>query len=98
VRELRNAVLAYLALGRLGTTSPSMAPPSMRSGTETTVTFDAPYLAQRDALVDAFTRRYLSALLDHTQGNQSEGARVAGLDRTYLGRMIAKLGVARPKA
>jgi DNA-binding NtrC family response regulator len=95
VRELRNAVLAYLALGRLGTSSPSLAPPSTRAGSDAAVRFDAPYLAQRDALVDAFTRRYLAALLDHAQGNQSEAARIAGLDRTYLGRMITKLGLTR---
>jgi DNA-binding NtrC family response regulator len=97
VRELRNAVLAYLALGSLGTASPSLAPPPSRSGMDAPVRFDAPYLAQRDALVEAFSRRYLTSLLDHTQGNQSEAARIAGLDRTYLGRMIARLGLARPK-
>ena len=48
-------------------------------------------------MVDSFTRRYLSSLLDHTQGNQSEAARIAGLDRTYLGRMIARLGLSRAK-
>ena len=96
VRELRNAVLAYLALGTLGDASPSLAPPPPRAEAEP-VRFDASYLAQRDAVVDAFTRRYLGALLEHTRGNQSEAARIAGLDRTYLGRMLGKLGLARLK-
>ncbi len=91
VRELRNAVLAYLALGKLGTAPPSIAPPARADAAAPS--FDAPYLAQRDALVDAFTRKYVTALLQHTAGNQSEAARIAGLDRTYLGRMIAKLGL-----
>ncbi|MDB4942414.1 MAG: Response regulator of zinc sigma-54-dependent two-component system [Labilithrix sp.] len=97
VRELRNAVLAYLALGSLGTAPQSLLPPASRSGPEPPVRFDASYLAQRDAMVDAFTRRYLAALLEHTRGNQSEAARIAGLDRTYLGRMLVKLGLLRAR-
>ncbi|MBL8739932.1 MAG: AAA family ATPase, partial [Myxococcales bacterium] len=50
-------------------------------------------LEQRDELVDAFTRLYLEALLAHTNGNQSAAAEVAGLDRTYLGRLLAKTGL-----
>ncbi|MEO6575895.1 MAG: helix-turn-helix domain-containing protein, partial [Polyangiaceae bacterium] len=74
--------------------SPSMLPPPP-TGAEPAVRLDASYLAQRDALIDSFTRRYLAALLEHTGGNQSEAARIAGLDRTYLGRMMTKLGVGR---
>jgi DNA-binding NtrC family response regulator len=89
VRELRNAVLAYVALG--GVTAPPASVP-VPVQTDAKVTFDTPYLRQRDAMVDAFTRRYVTALLEHTHGNQSEAARVAGLDRTYLGRLMNKLG------
>ena len=59
------------------------------------IRFDAPYLAQRDALVEAFTRKYVTSLLLQTNGNQSEAARISGLDRTYFGRMLAKLGMSR---
>ena len=47
------------------------------------------------ALVEAFTRKYVAALLERTRGNQTEAARIAGLDRTYFGRLLAKLGKAR---
>ena len=52
-----------------------------------------PFLEQRDEIVDAFTRHYLEALLAHTNGNQSAAAALAGLDRTYLGRLLAKTGL-----
>ncbi len=97
VRELRNAVRAYVALGSLGEARATLAPPSADATSEGPLRFDAPYLVQRDARVEAFTRRYLADLLEHTKGNQSEAARLAGLDRTYLGRMIAKLGIVRSK-
>jgi DNA-binding NtrC family response regulator len=94
VRELRNAVLAYVALGTLG---PASASPAAAQSAEETVAslaprLDVPYLAQRDALVDAFTRKYVASLLERTRGNQTEAARIAGLDRTYFGRLLAKLG------
>jgi DNA-binding NtrC family response regulator len=92
VRELRNAVLAYLALGSL-VTNPGSELPKLE--TMDRVRLDLPYLAQRDALVEAFTRKYVSTLLQHVNGNQSEAARIAGLDRTYFGRMLAKLGMSR---
>jgi DNA-binding NtrC family response regulator len=95
VRELRNAVLAYVALGTLG--SPAIPPSSADPGVAASPAprLDVPYLAQRDALVESFTRQYVAALLQRTRGNQTEAARIAGLDRTYFGRLLAKLG--RPK-
>jgi DNA-binding NtrC family response regulator len=91
VRELRNAVLAYLALGQL-----NLAPATREAADESrTPRLDVPYLTQRDALVEAFTREYLIKLLEHAKGNQVQAARLAGLDRTYLGRMVSKLGLSR---
>jgi two-component system, NtrC family, response regulator GlrR len=93
VRELRNAVLAYVALGTLGQ---SAAAGVVDETSETVASFaprlDTPYLAQRDALVAAFTRKYVTVVLERTRGNQTEAARIAGLDRTYFGRLLAKLG------
>jgi DNA-binding NtrC family response regulator len=95
VRELRNAVLSYIAIGAMPPARPSMLPPPPTSGSSFAPRFDAPYLAQRDAIVESFTREYLTKLLEATKGNQSEAARIAGLDRTYLGRMLAKMGIGR---
>jgi two-component system response regulator AtoC len=103
VRELRNAVLSYVALGGLASPAadplaPEEASPAAASEDTRAVRFDTPYFTQRDAILDAFTRKYLASLLDHTRGNQTEAARIAGLDRTYLGRLLGKLGLGRPKS
>jgi DNA-binding NtrC family response regulator len=94
VRELRNAVLAYVALGTLGAPSPANTRDA-EGIASLTPRLEVPYLAQRDALVEAFTRKYVAALLERTRGNQTEAARIAGLDRTYFGRLLAKLGRTR---
>ena len=93
-RELRNAVQAYAALGVL--------PEAKRSKTATLdlalgelVDVARPYASQKDDLVDRFTRLYLAQLLAHTGGNQRVAAEIAGLDRTYLGKLLAKHGVAK---
>ena len=54
-----------------------------------------PFAEQKEALTDAFARAYLRALLQLTGGNQSEAARIAGLNRSYLGRMLSKHGLGK---
>jgi DNA-binding protein Fis len=53
------------------------------------------YAEQKDALVERFTAVWLEAVLALTDGNQTEAARLAGLDRGYLGRLIARHGLGR---
>ncbi len=93
-RELRNAVHAYAALGTLP------QPSGTKGGTldpALTELVDAsrPYAQQKDALCERFTRIYLHVLMHHAGGNQTVAARLAGLDRTYLGRLLAKHGWSR---
>ncbi len=91
-RELRNAVQAYAALGVL----PERTRPRgalLDLGLEEVVDLGRPYAEQKDEIVDRFSRKYLEALLAHTGGNQTLAARLAGLDRTYFGRLMAKLGM-----
>ena len=90
-RELRNAIQAYAALGTL----PSRRPADLearRALLAAAVDLKRPFLEQRDELVDEFAGVYLDALLASTNGNQTAAAQIAGLDRTYLGRLLAKLG------
>jgi transcriptional regulator with GAF, ATPase, and Fis domain len=96
VRELKNAVLAYLALGDL--------PKGLVLGGESDdldsalrklVDLDQPYADQKDAIAARFTRVYLEALMKRTGGHQTEAARLAGLDRGYLGRLLAKHGLGK---
>ncbi|MBL9109899.1 MAG: sigma 54-dependent Fis family transcriptional regulator [Myxococcales bacterium] len=95
VRELRNVVLAYVALG--------VAPAAEGAGASTVgggldqalsaaVRLDLPFLAQREAIAERFSAHYVDRLLAETKGNQTLAAKLAGLDRTYLGRLLAKLG------
>ncbi len=91
-RELRNAIQAYVALGVL------LEPRRRTDGLldvalGNLVDLSKPYLDQKDGLVDRFTILYLRALLERARGNKSEAARIAGLDRTYLGRMLARYGL-----
>jgi transcriptional regulator with GAF, ATPase, and Fis domain len=94
VRELRNAVEAYVALGVL----PSAASSSTSEDDATLEDFIDPtktYAEQKSELLERFTRGYLERLLRQTKGNQSEAARIAGLERSYLGRLIDKLRLPR---
>ncbi len=94
VRELRNVVSAYTALGTIP------EPPRRREADLEQLLADLVdvrrgYAEQKDEITDRFTRVFLQALLAHTGGNQSQAARLAGLDRTYLGRLLVKYGLAR---
>jgi DNA-binding NtrC family response regulator len=90
VRELKNLVEAYAVLGAL----PSLEG-AVRGDLEALFRGIAdssrPYAEQKDALIDAFTRVYLEKLLAATGGNQSKAARIAGLHRGYLARLLGKV-------
>jgi len=92
VRELRNAVQAWAALGVL---------PEARRSSQATLELAlgevvdprSPYAAQKEAIVDRFTAIYLRRLLEDAGGSQTAAARIADLDRGYLGRLLAKHGI-----
>ncbi len=91
VRELRNVVEAAIVMGELdlggdhSPPTPSAAPSA--SGA---------VLAYRDARTAALTRfeaEYLKDLIDRTDGNASEAARLARMDRPYLLTLLRKHGL-----
>jgi transcriptional regulator with GAF, ATPase, and Fis domain len=91
-RELRNAVQAYAALGVLP------EPSGSRGGILDLCLADfvdakRPYGELKEELGDRFMRVYLQALMKEVSGNQTAAARLAGLDRTYLGRLLVKHGL-----
>jgi DNA-binding NtrC family response regulator len=90
VRELRNVVQSYAALRVLPEGRPSAQPVGLDAAVKGAVSLERPYLEQRDALVEMFTRHYLAVLLERAGGNQTVAARLAGLDRTYLGRLLSR--------
>ncbi|MGD9950320.1 MAG: sigma-54-dependent transcriptional regulator [Desulfobulbus sp.] len=51
-----------------------------------------PYKAAKAEVVDTFTRQYLKELLPLTKGNISEAARLSGLTRVALQKILVRLG------
>jgi DNA-binding NtrC family response regulator len=56
----------------------------------------APTHAGYHGAVSDFKRRLIEATLHQARGNRTHAARVLGLQRTYLLRLIRDLGVAAP--
>lgn len=86
VRELRNAIERAVVMGNDHEILPEHLPISPgvpKSGLEVGLTL-------RQAL-NAFKRDFIKLNLNHTSGNRTEAARVMGIQRTYLSRMITKL-------
>ncbi len=50
------------------------------------------YKAAKAEVVNAFTQSYVQALLAQTRGNVSEAARVSGLSRVALQKILARMG------
>ena len=91
VRELRNAVQAFLAVGEMPETRTSSThlEPALRASLDLAGSF----VEQRDQLVSTFTRVFLTELLNATDGNLTEAARRCGLERSYLGKLARRHGV-----
>jgi transcriptional regulator of acetoin/glycerol metabolism len=51
---------------------------------------DLPYKKARSQMIEAFEREYVRGLLSNHDGNISQAARAAGIDRVYLHRLIKK--------
>ena len=56
---------------------------------------DGPYHETRDRVLAGFERRYLTSLLHRASGNMSRAARMAGVDRTTLYRLMERQGMQR---
>jgi len=57
---------------------------------EVHVTLDGSYAEARKQAILNFERSYVRSLLDRTGGNVSQAARIAGIDRVYLHRLIRR--------
>jgi DNA-binding NtrC family response regulator len=87
VRELRNAIEHALALGQGNTIGVGDLPVTVgRQATDSRQSS----LGSRDAALDEAEREYLVALLQDQQGNVAQSARVAGLSRQGLHKLLQK--------
>ncbi len=92
VRELRNVVERVVSLGAEfalpGQPATPMATPPPSEATA------RPFKEAKEALVDAFERDYLAALIARCEGNVSRASREAEIDRVHLRKLLRKHGLA----
>jgi len=93
VRELKHALLAYGAVGELPAERPTTSEGSLDALLKSSLDVERPYAEQKEELVERMTRIYLELLVVRAQGNRSEAARLAGLQRGYLRRLLEKYGL-----
>ena len=92
VRELRNVVQAYSVFRSLPAATSHRDPRTEEAlerfirGIDVTRS----YADLKDDLLERFQHIYLTQLIARTCGNQTAAAKLSGLDRTYLGRLLAK--------
>ncbi len=91
VRELRNVIQAYAALGVLQVSGKRASVAEAAFSDMIDVT--KPYAEQKEVFAEQFQRVYLRALLLSTGGNQSAAAKISGLDRAYINRLLQKYGM-----
>jgi DNA-binding NtrC family response regulator len=98
VRELRNVVARAVALGAPGTPFAQMpvilGAAVVKTGGEPVARADRPFHEAKAELVERFERDYLNDLLAQHGNNLSQAARIAGVERKHLYRLLAKLGIA----
>jgi transcriptional regulator with GAF, ATPase, and Fis domain len=93
VRELRNFAERVCAIGAGGTLAPASpasatveAPPTDAGA----IPFDQPFKEFRERWIDCGEREYVRRLLERHGRNVPAAAEAAGLDRTYVYRLIRK--------
>ena len=94
VRELRNFVERMQVLG-VDEALDVVRPGSQvrREGDFPPVALDVPFKELRDQWVSHLERDYIGRLLEQYDGNISAAAKAAGIDRTYVHRLVNKHGL-----
>jgi transcriptional regulator with GAF, ATPase, and Fis domain len=92
VRELRNYVERSVVLQKA---APAIRRNSGTGGVGPPPQFDisVPFKIAKDGAIDTFERGYLTALIEAAGNNMSKAARMAGMDRMYLHRLVQKHGL-----
>jgi DNA-binding NtrC family response regulator len=99
VRELRNAVQRYIALGEIA--APTMGSAGDRGGPaevfaasggtlESVIAAGLPYRVARQRVLDEFERRYVERVMDEHGGNVMRAAAASGIARRHLQRVRSR--------
>ncbi len=92
VRELRNVVLGALALGETREVLGGGSTPVSLSELADQVD-ELSFRQAKQRIVDAFEHRYISRLLERSEGNVRKAARDARMDRSYLMELVRRHGL-----
>jgi len=98
VRELRNFIQRHLTFrGPPGPAAPTASSPpgpvAPLADVEALVPVHLPLKEARLAWMDQFDAAYARALLGRTKGNVTQAAAMAGVNRRFLQRLLARVGV-----
>ena len=93
VRELRNVVERALAFGDAVPIRELLGTAEADPADFPSVPLDEPFHEVRARWLDHLEREYVSGLLKKHQGNMAQVARAAGLNRSYLYRLVKKHGL-----
>jgi DNA-binding NtrC family response regulator len=99
VRELRNVITRAVALSPPASRleqMPLLLRPGSSAASEPLANAGVPYHEAKDALLARFDRDYFADLLRRSGDNLSHAARIAGLERKYLYRLLERAGVRTP--
>jgi DNA-binding NtrC family response regulator len=100
VRELRNVVARAVALSLPGTefkNMPIVLGPAGAGQEPWLVRADRPFHEAKAEILARFESEYLHDLMRLTEGNISKAARIAGIERRHLYRLLEKAGM-QPRA
>ncbi|MFW6011662.1 MAG: sigma 54-interacting transcriptional regulator [Desulfosalsimonas sp.] len=92
VRELQNALERAVVMGR-GKTIRAEDLPMLH--TQPTLE-SMPVGMTLNEAVNEFKKKFIEANLKNTDGNQSQAARIMGIQRTYLSRLVSRYGIKKP--
>src|SRR5712692_2827647 len=104
VRELQNAIEHVAVIVEPGTeirpedlqlTGEGESPADANPASLIATLLEESYHAARDRVIAQFERQYLTWLVNRASGNMSKAARIAGVDRTTLYRMMERHGLQR---
>jgi DNA-binding NtrC family response regulator len=97
VRELRNVVTRAVALAGSNDDFQSLPfvlrPTVAAPGDAPSFRADRPFHDAKDALIAKFEREYLEDLVKRADGNLSQAARIAGLERKFLYKLLERAGL-----